>query len=73
MTQAQEQAQLAEALCRAAPVVPPRNKLLITTPATNLIRMIPPYGVLGGDRFAAFANHNFVGNIARCSEIYEKP
>ncbi|MBV9183536.1 MAG: hypothetical protein JO356_19710 [Acidobacteria bacterium] len=71
MTPTEEQAHPAEAVCRAAPIVHSHNKLLIVTPATNLIRVISPSAVLGGDRFRAFAKTNLAGNIAKCSDVYE--
>jgi hypothetical protein len=69
MTPSEEQRDPAGAACRAASVVHAHNKILIVTPAINLIRIVEP-GVKG-DRFEAFAGTKLAGEIARCADVYE--
>jgi hypothetical protein len=69
MTPPEEQSDPAGAACRAASVAHAHNKILIVTPAINLIRILEP-GVRG-DRFEAFAGAKLAGRIARCADVYE--
>lgn len=69
MTPPQEQRDPAGAACRAAFLAHARNKILIVTPAINLIRIIEPEAK--GDRFDAFAGTKLAGEIARCADVYE--
>jgi len=69
MTPPEEQRDPAGAACRAASIVHAHNKILIVTPAINLIRIIEPGA--RGDRFEAFAGTKLAGEIARCADVYE--
>jgi hypothetical protein len=69
MTPPEEQRDPAGAACRAASVVRAHNKILIVTPAINLIRIIEPG--TRGNRFEAFAGTKLAGEIARCADVYE--
>ena len=69
MTPPEEQRDPAAAACRAASVVHAHNKILIVTPAINLIRIIEPGEK--GDRFEAFAGTKLAGEIAKCADVYE--
>jgi hypothetical protein len=69
MTPPEEQRNPAGAVCRAAAIAHAHNKILIATPATNLIRVIDPGS--GGNRFEAFARTQLAGDIAKCADVYE--
>jgi hypothetical protein len=69
MTPPEEQRDPAGAACRAASFVHAHNKILIVTPAINLIRIIEPGAK--GDRFEAFAGTKLAGEISRCADVYE--
>ena len=69
MTPRDEQSDPAGAACRAATIVHAHNKILIVTPAINLIRILEPGA--RGDRFEAFAGTKLAGQIARCADVYE--
>ncbi len=69
MTPPEEQRDPAWAACRAAAITHAHNKILIVTPAINLIRVIDPGS--GGNRFEAFARTRLAGDIAKCADVYE--
>ena len=71
MTPPEQQVHPAEAVCGAEPVVHAHSKLLIATPATNLIRFLLPGVALIPDRFKAFAKTDLAARIAKCSDVYE--
>lgn len=71
MTPPEEQRDPAAAACRAAPIVHAHNKLLIVTPATNLVRFLAPGSIADGQRFATFAKTAVAGRIAPCADVYE--
>lgn len=71
MTPPAEQKDPAGAACRLAPVVHARNKLLIVTPATNLVRFIGTSSFPPGQSFEAFAKTGIAGSMAKCADAYE--
>ena len=71
LTPPDEQRDPAAAACRAAPIVHAHNKLLIVTPATNLVRFLAPGSIADGQRFAIFAKTGVAGKIAPCADVYE--
>ena len=69
MTPPEEQKDPAGAACRAGSVVHGHNKILIVTPAIDLIRVIDPAS--RENRFEAFAGTHLAGDIAKCADVYE--
>jgi hypothetical protein len=69
MTPPDEQSDPARAACRVESVVHAHNKILIVTPAINLIKIIEPGA--RGDRFEAFAGTKLAREIAKCADVYE--
>lgn len=71
MTPREEQLDPVAATCKAATIVHAQGKLLIATPAIDLIRVIEPGADRDGQRFAAFERLGLAGRIARCADVYE--
>jgi hypothetical protein len=71
MTPPEEQSHPAEATCRAASAAHASHKLLIATPAINLVRFLRRGAPAGGQRFAEFEQTGIAGDIARCADVYE--
>ena len=71
MTPGAEQRQPAESACRAEELAHARGKILIATPAIDLMRVLDPGAARGGRRFEAFAETRLTGAIAKCADVYE--
>jgi hypothetical protein len=71
MTPREEQTDPVSATCQAASVAHARHKILIATPAINLIRFLAPGAAANGQRFAAFEKAQIAGRIAKCADVYE--
>jgi hypothetical protein len=71
MTPPEEQRHPVEAACRAASAAHANHKLLIATPAINLVRFLRPGAPAGGQRFAEFEKTSVAGDMARCADVYE--
>jgi len=71
MTPRQEQTHPLKAVCRAAAAAHAQNKLLIATPAINLVRFLSPGSAANGERFAAFQKTHIAGDVAKCADVYE--
>lgn len=71
MTPPEEQHAPAAAACRAASIAPAHGKILIATPAIDLMRILEPGNARGGKRFEAFEQTGLAGRIASCADVYE--
>lgn len=71
MTPPDEQHDPAAAACRAASIAHQQGKILIATPAIDLMRILAPGEARGGRRFEAFAQTGLAGRIAKCADLYE--
>lgn len=71
MTPPAEQRDPVSAICKAQSFAHAHGKLLIATPAINLIRFIAPGAERGGRRYSAFERAGLAERIARCTDIYE--
>lgn len=71
MTPPEEQHHPAAAACRAASIAHAQGRILIVTPAIDLMRILAPGAARGGRRFEAFAQTGIAGRIARCADVYE--
>lgn len=71
MTPEEEQAHPVQAACRAAAIAHANGKIVIATPAINLIRVLDPGSTGGDQRFADFARTNVAGRISKCVDVYE--
>lgn len=71
MTPPEEQRDPAAAACRAEAIAHAQGKILIATPAIDLMRILAPAEARGGRRFEAFAQTKLAGRIAKCADVYE--
>lgn len=61
----------AEYACKLAAIVHAQHRLLIVTPATNLIGVIDPSSKANHNRYDRFVAVNIAGGMARCADVYE--
>lgn len=71
MTPKEEQAHPVEAVCHAAAAAHARHKLLIATPAVDLIGILVPGRNKRGQRYAAFEDTGLAAGMARCADVFE--
>jgi hypothetical protein len=71
MTPRDEQTDPVSAVCGAAAVAHAHHKVLIATPAVDLLRFLAPGSAAKGQRYAAFEKTQVAGQIARCADVYE--
>lgn len=66
-----EQIDPVAAVCRAAAIAHAHGKLLIATPAVDLLRRVTPDAVHHGQRYRAFEQTGWIGAMAKCADIIE--
>lgn len=71
MTPSEEQHDPAAAACQAASIAHAHGKILIATPAIDLMRVLDPGAARGGHRFEAFEQTRLATRIAQCADVYE--
>lgn len=71
MTPRVEQRDPVAAVCRAAAMAHAHDKLLIATPAVDLLRVAEPGAARHGHRYRAFERTGWIGAMAKCADGIE--
>ena len=71
MTPRAEQIDPVAAVCRAAVIAHAHGKLLIATPAVDLLRRVAPGAARHGQRFRAFEQRGWLAAMAKCANVVE--
>ncbi len=71
MTPHAEQIDPVAAVCRAAAIAHAHGKLLIATPAVDLLRHVAPDAARHGQRYRAFEQTGWIGAMAKCVDGVE--
>lgn len=71
MTPYAEQTDPVAAVCRAAVIAHAHGKLLIATPAVDLLRRVAPNAGHHARRYRAFEQTGWIGAMARCADVIE--
>ncbi len=71
MTPREEQTSPDVAACKAQVIAHQHGKILIVTPAIDLVRFLQPGARAGQRRFGRFESTGVAAKIARCADVYE--